>query len=483
MHFNEQELFDRIYACWIGKSIGGTLGTPFEGRRELLDVTGFNSPPGKPLPNDDLDLQLVWLRALENYGPLGVNERVLGEYWINYIPPNWNEYGIGKSNMKAGLPPPLSGDYNNAWKHSNGAWIRSEIWACCTPGRPDLATRYAYYDACVDHGTGEGTYAEIFTATVESAAFVEKDREKLIAIGLSYLPEDCRVARSVRIVVDGYRKKLGWKTVREQVLKDSEDLGWFQAPANVAYVVIGWLYGEGDFKRSLLTAVSCGDDTDCTGATLGSILGITGGYQGIPQDWIAYVGDDIISIAIDRGSIWNLPPTCTELAKRTLNVTRQMLLAHNTGISIGEGPSELGGLNAESFFAGDAYKKWFAGIDGSVDYDFIHARALVKFPEGIEIGEGKELAVRIKIVNKMPSQQHYDIRYILPDGIYLVRGPRHIAVMTSSGCTVNEESFDFALAAEGDTEPVNRIIVEIAPVGRPTVMLVPLLLYGSGGRS
>jgi hypothetical protein len=93
--------------------------------------------------------------------------------------------------MKAGLPPPLSGDYNNAWKHSNGAWIRSEIWACCTPGRPDLATKYAYYNAWVDHGTGEGAYAEIFTATVESAAFVEKDREKLIAIGLSCLPGDC----------------------------------------------------------------------------------------------------------------------------------------------------------------------------------------------------------------------------------------------------------------------------------------------------
>jgi hypothetical protein len=51
MHFNEKELFDRIYACWVGKSIGGTLGTPFEGRRELLDVTGFNSPPANPSPS------------------------------------------------------------------------------------------------------------------------------------------------------------------------------------------------------------------------------------------------------------------------------------------------------------------------------------------------------------------------------------------------------------------------------------------------
>jgi ADP-ribosylglycohydrolase len=478
MYFNEKELWDKIYACWIGKSIGGTLGAPFEGRKELLDVKGFNSPPGKPLPNDDLDLQLVWLRALENYGPLGVNERVLGEYWINYIPPNWNEYGIGKNNMKAGLLPPLSGDYNNAWKHSNGAWIRSEVWACCTPGRPDLVTKYAYYDACVDHGTGEGTYAELFTATVESAAFVEKDPEKLIAIGLSYIPENCRVARSVKIVLDGYHNKLDWKTVREQVLKDSEDLGWFQAPGNVAFTVLGWLYGGGDFKKSILIAVSCGDDTDCTGATLGSILGITGGYGNIPKDWIAYVGDDIISIAIDRGSISNLPPTCTELANRVLYQTRQMLLAHNAPCAIGEGSTDLKDVKTECLYAGDSYKKWLANIDGSIEFDFIHAKALVKFPKGIEIKEGRELGITLKIINKMPNQQHYDIRYILPEG-FSAKGPLHTVVMNNSGCTVNEETLCITIVAEAAVSAVNRLIIEILPVGRPTVMLIPVIFYGS----
>lgn len=48
--FNKAELRDKIYACWLGKNIGGTLGTPFEGKREVLDVTGFNSEPGNPRP-------------------------------------------------------------------------------------------------------------------------------------------------------------------------------------------------------------------------------------------------------------------------------------------------------------------------------------------------------------------------------------------------------------------------------------------------
>ena len=62
--FTKEFLRDRIFACWIGKNIGGTLGTPYEGKRELLDIDGFASKAGEPLPNDDLDLQLAWLLSL-----------------------------------------------------------------------------------------------------------------------------------------------------------------------------------------------------------------------------------------------------------------------------------------------------------------------------------------------------------------------------------------------------------------------------------
>ena len=34
---------DKVRACWVGKNIGGTIGTPFEGRREVLDVQGFTT--------------------------------------------------------------------------------------------------------------------------------------------------------------------------------------------------------------------------------------------------------------------------------------------------------------------------------------------------------------------------------------------------------------------------------------------------------
>ena len=35
---------------------------------------------GEPLPNDDLDLQLVWLKAMEQVGPYSMTPSILGEY-------------------------------------------------------------------------------------------------------------------------------------------------------------------------------------------------------------------------------------------------------------------------------------------------------------------------------------------------------------------------------------------------------------------
>ena len=102
-----------------------------------------------------------------------VDSKVLGEYWMSYVGPCWNEYGVCKANMATGILPPLSGElHNEEWKHSNGAWICTEIWASVFPGDPESAIRYTFEDACVDHGFGEGSYAAIFVAAMESAASV-----------------------------------------------------------------------------------------------------------------------------------------------------------------------------------------------------------------------------------------------------------------------------------------------------------------------
>jgi len=336
---NAAEFRDKVYACWLGKNIGGTLGMPFEGKRESQNITFFTKlKPGEPAANDDLDLQLLWLKAMQEHGA-AVDARILGEYWLKYVPVNWNEYGVGKKNMRRGLLPPLSGEFDNAqWKHSNGAWIRSEIWACLAPGCPGQAARFAREDACVDHGAAEGTLAEIFTAAIESAAFVESDRVTLLTIGLAMIPSDCGVARAVRAALAARQAGKDWQQARADVIAATQDTGWFQAPRNVAFTMIGWLYGDGDFGRSICTAVNCGDDTDCTGATLGSLWGILHGTRGIPQKWTEPVGTGIKNVAIAG---FAAPKDLATLTDQTVAMTRQVQAKYNLPVVLSDRPTDL----------------------------------------------------------------------------------------------------------------------------------------------
>ena len=342
---NEAEFRDRVYACWLGKNIGGTLGAPFEGKTDINNITFYtNLKKGEPAANDDLDLQILWLKAMEENN-CRVDAYTLGEYWLKYVPPiaSWNEYGVGKTNMRSGIMPPLSGEYNNAkWKTSNGAWIRSEIWACLAPGNPMLAAQFAWNDACVDHGCSEGTLAEIFTATLESAAFVEKDRDKLIQFALTMIPVDCRVAIAVKTAVEAKKDGKTWQQAREAVITATEDLGWFQAPRNVAFTMIAWLYGDNDFGKSICIAINCGDDTDCTGATLGSILGIIHGTDFIPEKWKTPIGDGIKTVAI---SGFEAPATLQVLTDKTVAMQRRVAETYASALKITSGKTNITNKN------------------------------------------------------------------------------------------------------------------------------------------
>ena len=152
---------------------------------------------------------------MEDHGPMAVNERILGEYWMRHICAPWNEYGVGRNNIMNGFPPPLSGcTGNDLWKNSNGAWIRSEIWACVFAGSPDWAAAYAWYDACVDHAD-EGIAAELFTASLEAAAFIESDLRKLIDCAIARIPADSRVARAVKVAIAAFDAGKPWEEARE----------------------------------------------------------------------------------------------------------------------------------------------------------------------------------------------------------------------------------------------------------------------------
>ena len=186
MYFNYREYLNKVRGAWLGKNAGGVLGAPFESmHHEIINGIEFYTQKDlkeNPVPNDDLDLQLVWLCAAERNGLYQLTPQILGEYWINHIIGPWNEYTVCRQNIANGFTPPLSGIMNNKrWQNSNGAWIRSEIWALIFPGHPEEAVKFAWMDSCADHA-GEGIYAEVFTCALEAAAFVEHDIMKLIEL-------------------------------------------------------------------------------------------------------------------------------------------------------------------------------------------------------------------------------------------------------------------------------------------------------------
>lgn len=494
MKLNFERYKDKVYACWVGKNIGGTMGGPYEGVRSTLDIKGFKTKQSEVLPNDDLDLQLIWLHAVEFEGPRNINANVLGEYWLSFISGYWNEYGIAKRNMEKGVPPAICGDLDNPWKHSNGAWIRTEVWATLAPAYPDLAVRYAIEDAKVDHGMGEGTYAAAFVAALESAAFVLSDIRLLIEIGLSKIPESSRMAQSIRLVMQCYDEGKTWLEARNAVFKANEDIGdgWFQAPSNVAYVVLGLLYGNGDFKKSMLTAINCGDDTDCTAGTVGSILGIMYGTEGLPEDWRAYMGDEIVTCSINLCLSLPKITSCTQLTEKVVSLAPSVLRFNQMNawkVELVQGADEYTDEEIIRFAlpygqceeTDPTRASLFTMKENTFQADLAYATAIISYKNGSEIAPGQEKKIGVRILNNVKAygNQPYTIRVKLwlPEGFRADKQEFDIFAPHWTPFTTDclSEEVEVTIKAEENVQAVNRILLEIGAINRYTKAFAPVV--------
>ena len=148
----------KALGAWLGKAVGGTLGAPWEGCRGPLALTFYDPVPTDMVPNDDVDLQVVWACRLATDWRGVVSYANFSDAWQRNIGFALDEYGVAKRNLARGIPAPHSGAYDNAFTDGMGAAIRSEIWALLAPGDPATAARLARVDASVDHA-GAGVHA------------------------------------------------------------------------------------------------------------------------------------------------------------------------------------------------------------------------------------------------------------------------------------------------------------------------------------
>ena len=79
-------------------------------------------------------------------------------------------------------------------------------------------------------------------------------------------------------------------------------MGW-DVPSNLFIVVYSLLRCAGNFDDSILTAVSFGEDTDCTAGTIAALYGLMHGVDCIDKKWIEPIGRGIKTISLDP-----LPP-------------------------------------------------------------------------------------------------------------------------------------------------------------------------------
>lgn len=282
---------DRIMGCWLGKAVGGTLGQTFEGLSGPLTADFYFPVPTEMVPNDDLDLQVLYAVVMNQMDQPVVDRHAIAEAWRAHVEFPWNEYGVGMRNLAEGLEPPHTGSFDNWFTCGEGAAIRSELWACLAPGDPDLAASYAYEDACFDHA-GDGIVAAQFLARLQSLAFEMSDPSALLDGALAGIDAESGVAQVVKDTREWVAEGLHWTEVRDRIMARYGRSDFTDVRPNTGFVVLGWLAGR-DFSEQILICNNCGEDTDSSTASLGALLGIID-PSSIQERWLAPIGRDLV---------------------------------------------------------------------------------------------------------------------------------------------------------------------------------------------
>lgn len=320
------ELRDKIEGYWLGQLVGNYMGFPFEfvysedpapvfidRYYNVTDSAGIKmnhtdrrgnvnilaDALGGAWSDDDSDIEFVTLHAVEENG-LDITYEEITEAWIKHI----NRF-IWVSNRKArdlmdeGLVAPETGKKeNNPYWFAIDPQLVNEIWSVFYPGMPDKAVSRAQWSARITSDDW-GTHPTMFYAALYSAAFFEKDIQKLYDIGMSYIPENSPFLRGLQDVKKWHQANADWKTTRELIKNNylnypaEVENPWFyevSAMVNGLCGAMAILYGEGDFMKTTGIAVSAGYDCDNQGATCAGLMGVLNGAGSIPRELTHDIG-------------------------------------------------------------------------------------------------------------------------------------------------------------------------------------------------
>ena len=303
---NKQQLKDKIKGGWAGQTIGVTFGGPYEFRfqgtfigdyQSLSWYDGYlkNVMANNPGLYDDLYMDLTFVDVFEKYGldaPLDsfANAYANAGYML------WHANQAGRYNILHGIKAPMSGYWkNNPHADCIDYQIESDFAGLMSPGMPNTASTISDKIGHIMN-FGDGWYGGVFVGAMYSLAFISDDINHIINEALKTIPKQSEFYQSISDVIAWHKKYPNdWKQTWLEIQKKwANDIGCpegvfvpfnIDAKVNAAYVVLGLLYGQKDFTKTLELTTRCGQDADCNPSTAGGILGTILGYDKIPAYW------------------------------------------------------------------------------------------------------------------------------------------------------------------------------------------------------
>ena len=339
----DDALLDRVHGAWLGRIAGCMLGKPVEGWsrdqiRTFLELVGEyplsnyvppapseNTDP-KPYPysvrgawdhaieDDDTNYTVMGMKIMEENGPGFTTENV-GRGWLGNLP--YHHVCTAEKQAYMNLVNELPIDevpmYLNPYREWIGAQIRADFWGYCAPGWPEKAAEFAYRDAALSH-VKNGIYGEMMCAAMISAALATDDLNEIIQAGLNEIPSTSRAAETVADCLRWREECSTWEEAFEKMLQTYYGkYSWVHTNNNLAIVLIALLYGWPDYEKTVCISGMQGMDTDCNGATAGSIIGAALGAKRLPEKWIRPLDG-----RLDTGVQGFMQPKIEDLAKRTM---------------------------------------------------------------------------------------------------------------------------------------------------------------------
>ena len=431
MRITYERYLDQILGGWIGKSMGGAVGARFEGNKGWIEINPDEMFPDRMPPNDDLDLQVVWLKVLEERGAALTSDD-LAAAWLEGCWYPFNEYGIFRRNFRLGIHPPTSGRFTNQfWESGMGCPIRSEIWGYVFPGAPDLAARYAWMDGTLDH-TEQSVGGEMMLAAMASMAFFIPDVRRLAAMFIHYLPEGTPIERMTRAAFTAYDEGLSLRDARDRLMALAGHPEACDSQNNVPFTFLGLLYGGNDLEDVMLSALRCGYDTDCTLATAAALVGQILGASRIPEALKRPVGDELV-----MGIQYNRPEmTLSALARDTARLGLLLADECKTGVQV-EGAPVVQPFPASAGVPSPGLSVEYVGLPAAAPGDVVRVNVRVK---------GALLErTQLRIAGPVGWT-------IVPDAVALVPGRQSAEVMLHAPVAVDEWPLQNLFTASLDTE-------------------------------